>query len=512
MRVADGDVVGGLELRILGQQQVAAEDGDGHEVVDHGRPRAGFEYSLGVQHGHEHGKHGVEEDLREHQVGEHCRHLHVDLAVLVECESDQPGGGTDGEEGDDDGDAERHRQKSSNEGFAAVGVFLLGSDEHGDDQGGQHRAEDELRDEVREGVRRVECGGDGRTQRGADEDGAQEAGDARQEGRDSHGAAGADDVRVRGLFVLLVLFRRGCGGAVRWGFFLRWDDVAAAAGCGGCGAAAGRACRSGWAPGRCGAVGCGAGACSGGAACTRCGAGSDPGADEGAGGCAGRLGAGAVLAARGVSPRVGGVAEFPCEAELVLVIGLALIGQVDLRGRPAEVHGRGGWGLGRGVFWFLAVLRGGDAQRGVVVRCFRCVGFFARLRGQRGRACFDEAAALACGWLGWWRAAVACAVSGILGNVWGSHRIHLRRHWVRFLTRNALDWRVFAACDGFYTVFVEVESLAYRWLLIGRWLRWGARRGINRGARRRCCGGASGAGCGGACGPGGASRRCPRPR
>src|SRR5699024_3357000 len=92
--------------------------------------------------------------------------------------------------------------------------------------------------------------------------------------------------------------------------------------------------------------------------------------------------------------------------------------------------------------------------------CFRGVGFFARLGGQRGWSGFDEAAALACGWLGRWRAAVACAVSGILGNVWVSHRIHLRPHWVRFLTRNALPGRVFAACDGFYTMFLAAGLAA----------------------------------------------------
>src|SRR5699024_5093715 len=148
------------------------------------------------------------------------------------------------------------------------------------------------------------------------------------------------------------------------------------------------------------------------------------------------------------------------EAELVAVVGEPLVGQVDSRGGPAEVHDGGGWGLGRSVFGFLAVLGGGDAQRGVVVRCFRGVGFFARLGGQRGWAGFDEAAALACGWLGRWRAAVACAVSGILGNVWVSHRIHLRPHWVRFLTRNALPGRVFAACDGFYTMFLAAGLAA----------------------------------------------------
>ena len=84
MRIGDGDVLKWLQLGAVRQQQIEGQDSQSHHVVGHGCPRAGLEDLLGVQNGHEHREHGIEEDLRQDQIAKSRGHLHVHLALGIQ--------------------------------------------------------------------------------------------------------------------------------------------------------------------------------------------------------------------------------------------------------------------------------------------------------------------------------------------------------------------------------------------------------------------------------------------
>ena len=213
VRVGDGHVVRRGEFRVLRQQPVETQYRDGHDVVDDRGPGTGFEVPLRVEDRHHHREHRVEDDLRQHQIGEGRGHAHIDLAVGVQGHPGQQWRGEDGEDRHRDHQGEGQGDQASDERLTPVGVLLLRADQQRDDQTGEHRTEHQLGDEVRQGVGRVEGRTDLHTQRRADEHGTQEAGDTAQQRGEGHGAGRAHDIGVTRLPVRCTVGVSGDGRA-----------------------------------------------------------------------------------------------------------------------------------------------------------------------------------------------------------------------------------------------------------------------------------------------------------
>ena len=172
---------------------VQAADDDDDQVVDDRCPHRCRESAPGIQDRRDEGAHPVEEDLRDEEVRPHHHEIVLGALDGGGIQVDQRPGGQRGHQRDREQRDHAQGEDPLRVGLAVVGIALGRLDQQRHHDAGEDAAQHQVVDGVRQRVGEVVVVGQRQgAERGHEDEGAQEPGDARGERPCRHAGAGPD--------------------------------------------------------------------------------------------------------------------------------------------------------------------------------------------------------------------------------------------------------------------------------------------------------------------------------